>query len=118
MKPEKVAYFYVLVCKDRSFYAGYTTNLTNRVNTHNSGQGAKYTRARRPVHLIYAEQWANSSQAMKQEYWFKQLTRNQKERYLVEQGVTPPFNSTTSFMLQRMSETHQNIEKKKESTNE
>lgn len=81
---ETTAYFYVLLCQDQSFYAGYTTNLERRLKQHNSGKGAKYTRvpSRRPASLIHAEAFSSKSDAMKAEYAFKQLTRNQKEKYL------------------------------------
>lgn len=77
-------FFYVLKCNDDSFYAGYTTNLERRLNEHNSGKGAKYTRVdkRRPVVLYHHEKFMTKPDAMKQEYAFKQLTRKEKEFYL------------------------------------
>ena len=77
-------YFYVLKCRDNSFYAGYTIEPTRRLEEHNSGLGAKYTRPekRRPLEMIYTEEFTNKSEAMKQEYAFKQLSRKQKEAYL------------------------------------
>ena len=82
-------YFYVLYCQDDTLYAGYTNNLEQRLLKHNSGKGAKYTRPdfRRPVHMIYAEEWETKSQAMRAEAKFKQLTRAQKEMYLHSSGV-------------------------------
>ncbi len=79
-------YFYVLHCRDNTFYAGYTTDLSRRLIEHNDGVGAKYTRLdkRRPVIMIHSEQFTTRSDAMKQEYAFKQLTRKQKETYLAE----------------------------------
>lgn len=71
-------YFYVVQCKDLSFYAGYTTNLQRRIKMHNDGKGAKYTRARRPVILKYFELYETKRQALQREYAFKQLTRKQK----------------------------------------
>ena len=47
-------YFYVLLCADQSLYAGYTNDLDKRIKAHNAGQGAKYTKARRPVELVYS----------------------------------------------------------------
>lgn len=76
--------FYVLECGDGSYYAGYTNNLERRVAVHNSGKGAKYTRARLPVHCIYAEDYMDKRQAMQAEYRFKQLTRVQKEQYILK----------------------------------
>lgn len=79
-------YFYVLHCKDNSFYGGYTTDLCRRLNEHNSGTGAKYTHpaSRRPLKMIHAEHFTNRVEATRAEAAFKKLTRRQKERYLVE----------------------------------
>ena len=74
--------FYVLECKDGSYYAGYTNDLDKRVRVHNEGKGAKYTRAKRPVRCIYHESFETKREAMQAEYQFKQLTRNAKERYI------------------------------------
>lgn len=73
-------YFYVLECADGSYYAGYTNNIEKRIQTHNEGKGAKYTRARRPVVLRYYEQYETKTEAMQAEYRFKQLKRPEKER--------------------------------------
>ncbi|WEV60666.1 GIY-YIG nuclease family protein [Streptococcaceae bacterium ESL0729] len=82
------AYFYVLLCQDRSFYGGYTTDLAKRVDTHNKGCGAKYTKTRLPVKLIYWEAFASKNEALKREYWFKKkLNRRQKEKFLLEKGA-------------------------------
>lgn len=75
-------YFYVVKCGDNSFYAGYTNNLEKRIACHNDGRGAKYTKTRLPVHLIYHQQFDSKRRAMQYEYYFKKLTRKQKERYL------------------------------------
>lgn len=73
---------YVLECCDGTYYTGYTNRLEERIQAHNSGKGAKYTRGRIPVSLIYAECYATKEAAMKREYQFKQLTRKQKESYM------------------------------------
>ncbi|MFJ7640564.1 GIY-YIG nuclease family protein [Peribacillus sp. NPDC097264] len=78
-------YFYVLKCSDDSYYAGYTNNLERRINMHNQGKGAKYTRGRTPVELIYHETFENQTLAMKAEYQFKQLTRKQKEKWMAKE---------------------------------
>ena len=77
-------YFYVLHCKDGTFYGGYTTNLKRRLEEHNKGIGAKYThpQSRRPLQMIHAEAFDTRSQATKAEYAFKKLSRKQKEDYL------------------------------------
>ncbi len=77
-------YFYVLQCKDGSFYGGYTVNLERRIEEHNSGRGAKYTRGRTPVKLIYYECYRTKNEAMSAEYWFKKLPRVKKEAFLKE----------------------------------
>lgn len=78
-------YFYVLHCKDNTLYAGYTNNLEKRVRLHNEGKGAKYTRGRGPVELIFSKAYDNKSDALKAEYEFKQLPRGKKEKYLVNE---------------------------------
>lgn len=82
-------FFYVLYCNDNTLYGGYTNNLLARVEKHQSGKGAKYTRVkkRHPLQLLYAEEWSTKQAAMAQEYGFKQLTRQQKEAYLFNHGV-------------------------------
>lgn len=77
-------YFYVLECADKSFYAGYTNDLQKRLETHNAGKGAKYTRARGPVRMIHFEEFETKPEAMKAEYAFKQLTKAKKIRYIAE----------------------------------
>lgn len=81
---DKTHYFYVLFCADRTFYAGYTTDLKRREEEHNTGIGAKYTRPdyRRPLRMIYAEAYQTRSEAMKREAAFKKLSRPEKENYL------------------------------------
>lgn len=77
-------FFYVLLCADNTFYGGYTTEPVRRLKEHNDGVGAKYTRirSRRPMKMIYTEQFATKSEAMRAEYAFKQLARHEKERFL------------------------------------
>ena len=70
---------YILKCADGSYYTGWTTDLEKRVSKHNSGNGAKYTRCRLPVELVYYEKHEDKSAAMKREYQIKQLSRSQKE---------------------------------------
>jgi len=84
MAKTKEHFFYVLHCKDGTYYGGYTTDLERRLKEHNDGNGAKYTRLekRRPVKMIHHELFHTRSEATKAEYAFKQLTRKQKEKYL------------------------------------
>ncbi|KJQ76128.1 GIY-YIG nuclease superfamily protein [Streptococcus infantis] len=78
------AYMYVVECRDGSYYTGYTTDVKKRVAVHNSGKGAKYTRARLPVKLIYAQGFDSKEEAMSAEALFKSKTRMQKENYFKE----------------------------------
>ncbi|MGT2958063.1 hypothetical protein A9Q68_00740 [Streptococcus bovimastitidis] len=82
---DKEAYMYVLECADGTLYTGYTTDLENRLKKHNAGKGAKYTRARLPVNLIYSESFPNKQEAMSAEALFKKRkTRQQKLDYIKE----------------------------------
>ena len=71
-------YVYLLRCADDTVYAGCTTDPQRRLDQHNTGRGAKYTRARRPVTLVYLEQAENHSQALRREAALKRLSRKEK----------------------------------------
>ncbi|MFC3899465.1 GIY-YIG nuclease family protein [Aliicoccus persicus] len=71
-------YVYILECHDGTLYTGYTVDVAKRVDTHNAGLGAKYTRARLPVTLKYQELCESKSAAMKREIQIKKLSRIQK----------------------------------------
>lgn len=71
-------YVYILRCVDGTLYTGITTDLAQRLQTHNAGTGAKYTRSRLPVEMVYSESLPSHSEALKREYTIKQLTRAQK----------------------------------------
>ena len=75
-------YVYILQCADNTLYSGYTNDLERRINLHNSGKGAKYTRGRTPVKLRYFEEYQTKSEAMKREYAIKQLKRQDKLRLI------------------------------------
>lgn len=79
-------FVYIVECDDGTFYTGYTTDVERRVEEHNAGVGARYTRGRTPVEVIYTEAYASKSEAMSREYAIKQLRRRQKER-LVDGGT-------------------------------
>lgn len=70
---------YMVRCADGSLYAGYTPDLAKRVAAHNAGTGAKYTRGRGPVHLVYAEGFDDKRQAMAREAALKRLPKAKKE---------------------------------------
>lgn len=78
-------YIYIVKCSDGSLYTGWTTHLEKRVQAHNEGRGAKYTRSRRPVELVYYEQLETKEEALRREYAIKQLSRIQKLRLIEEQ---------------------------------
>lgn len=83
MGDDTATYFvYIVRCSDGTLYTGYTTDVERRVAEHNAGTGAKYTRGRRPVRLVYKEAHASVSEAMQREYAIKQLRRRQKEALL------------------------------------
>ena len=69
---------YIVKCKDGTLYTGYTNDLYKRIQTHNKGKGAKYTKTRYPVLLVYSEEFETKSEAMKREYEIKQLKRVDK----------------------------------------
>ena len=71
-------YAYIVECADGTFYCGYTTDLENRIKTHNAGKGAKYTRPRLPVVLVYFEEFDSKGKAMSREWHLKQLTHAEK----------------------------------------
>ncbi len=73
---------YLLRCADGSLYAGWTNNLEKRVKAHNDGHGAKYTRGRRPVQLVYALTFETKAEAMAQEAKLKKMRKEQKEKLL------------------------------------
>ena len=76
-------YTYIVKCCDGTFYTGWTNNLEKRIRDHNDGKGAKYTKSRRPVELVYYETFSQKEDAMRREYAIKQLNRAGK-RKLVE----------------------------------
>lgn len=82
---ETKAYMYVVQCADGTLYTGYTTDVDRRIKTHNRGKGAKYTRNRLPVNLLYQEEFPSKREAMSAEALFKKrLTRQEKLDYIKE----------------------------------
>jgi putative endonuclease len=77
----KRAFFcYILECADGSYYTGWTTDPERRVKEHNNGRGARYTRARHPVRMVYLEELPDRSAAMKRELAIKRLGRDEKKK--------------------------------------
>jgi len=83
------AYVYILNCKDNTLYTGYTTNLKNRLARHNANKGAKYTRGRTPVSLVYYETFKNKSEALKREHAIKKLPRSAKLDLIANFKLSP-----------------------------
>ena len=77
----------MLKCSDGTLYTGWTNDLEKRVEAHNSGKGAKYTKARRPVELAYYEEFETKEQAMKRGYEIKQLGRKEKQELIAGKKV-------------------------------
>jgi len=75
-------YTYIVRCKDDSLYCGWTNNLEKRMESHNAGTGAKYTKSRRPVELVYYETYDTKEEAMRREYAIKQLSRGEKMKLI------------------------------------
>lgn len=75
---DKNWYLYIVQCKDETFYTGITDNLERRILEHNLGKGAKYTRGRGPITLCYYKEMACKSDALKEEYRIKHLSRSEK----------------------------------------
>ena len=83
----KIFYVYMVRCSDNTLYTGYSDNVLRRVKTHNRGKGAKYTRCRLPVHLVYVESFSSKSGAMSREWYIKhRLSRKDKEA-LIRSGL-------------------------------
>ncbi len=78
-------FVYIVRCSDNSLYTGYTNNIEVRINKHNAGKGAKYTKTRRPVVLVYQEMYDTKSEALRREYEIKTFTRQRKLK-LIEEG--------------------------------
>ena len=71
-------YAYIVECADGTYYCGYTNDLEKRIETHNRGKGAKYTKPRLPVVLVYYEEFETKEEAMSREWHLKQLSHAQK----------------------------------------
>ena len=81
-------YTYIVRCKDDTLYCGWTNNLEKRLASHNAGTGAKYTRSRHPVTLVYFETFDTKEAAMSREYAIKQLSRQEKLKLIDEFNKT------------------------------
>ncbi len=77
-------YTYILRCRDGTLYTGWTNDIEKRVKAHNEGKGAKYTKARLPVKLVYSEAFETKTEAMKREYAIKRMRREAKEKLIAK----------------------------------
>ncbi len=75
---------YFLRCADGSLYCGWTTDMEARLKAHATGRGAKYTRSRLPVELVYTEQYEDRREALSREWHLKQLSHAEKEKLISE----------------------------------
>ena len=83
---EDTAYTYMVECTDGSLYTGWTNHLEERMKSHNKGKGAKYTKSRLPVRLVYYETFSTKKEAMQREYAIKQLARKDKLELIAGQS--------------------------------
>ncbi|MDP8249213.1 MAG: GIY-YIG nuclease family protein [Candidatus Tritonobacter lacicola] len=75
---KKIWFVYIVKCRDGTLYTGITNNLEQRISEHNRGRGCRYTRGRRPVSLMYVEEFPDRSSALKRESSLKGLSRRKK----------------------------------------
>ena len=80
-------YIYIVECRDKSLYTGWTTDLKKRIAVHNAGKGAKYTKSRRPVKLVYSEEFDTKAEAMRREYAIKHMSRPEKLKLIQQQSI-------------------------------
>ena len=85
-------YTYLLECSDGTLYCGWTNDLEKRVKAHNSGRGAKYTKPRRPVRLVWYETFETKEEAMSREVRVKQLSRKQKDELVAHGPIEKPIS--------------------------
>ena len=90
------AYAYIVECADGTLYSGWTNDLEKRIAAHNAGQGAKYTRSRRPVTLRYYEEFEDKSEALRRECALKKLAHAEKLA-LIESGTVVDNEGQNSY---------------------
>jgi len=89
MSKENLHYVYIVRCADDTLYTGWTNNIPYRLNLHNTGKGAKYTKSRLPVKLVYWEAFSSKQEAMKREYQIKRFPRAKKLKLIEGDAATP-----------------------------
>ena len=93
-------YTYILRCHDGSLYTGWTNNLARRILYHSTGKGAKYTKSRLPVTLVFFEGFPTKEEAMSREWHIKRMTRAEKEALInsFDKGLLSPFTKDEGSM--------------------
>jgi len=90
---DKKFYTYIILTENNTFYCGYTDNPSERFEKHKAGLAAKYTRANKPLKMVYVKEFATKSEAMKEECRIKKLSRQQKEKLIEENStIIEPLN--------------------------
>lgn len=79
---DKKFYTYIILTENNTLYCGYTDNPKDRYEKHKAGLAAKYTRANKPIKMVYLKEFTTKSEAMKEEYRIKQLSKKQKEELI------------------------------------
>ena len=92
-------YTYIVKCSDGTLYTGWTNDLEKRIQSHNEGKGAKYTKTRTPVTLVYYETFPTKQEAMKREYAIKQMRRKEKEK-LIAEGIAVSDSIQVGIMIE------------------
>ncbi|MDM5314426.1 GIY-YIG nuclease family protein [Fictibacillus sp. b24] len=87
-KKEDNHFLYILECGDGTYYTGYTNDLAKRLEKHKEGKGAKYTRGRGPLKLVFQKSFSTKQEAMRMEFAVKKLNRAEKERMIKEGSVS------------------------------
>ena len=82
-------YVYILKCADDTLYCGWTTDPDARLRAHNSGRGAKYTRSRLPVEMVYLEEFEDKHEALSRELHIKRMSREKKMKLILEGNSAP-----------------------------
>ena len=82
-------YVYILKCADDTLYCGWTTDPDARLRAHNSGRGAKYTRSRLPVEMVYLEEFEEKHEALSREWHIKRMSREEKMKLILEGNSAP-----------------------------
>lgn len=90
-------YVYILKCKDRTLYTGYTVNIKRRIKQHEQGKGAKYTRGRGPFKVVYLKKFNTQKEALRKEYQIKQLSRKEKLQLIERERRETDANSKKFF---------------------